>query len=62
MFAITETAFEKACEVLSREYSPIGLMASPEGYPHQVWPAGMYVFAYWAAHDCKLPQFGSVEW
>ena len=36
MSPIVETAFEKAREVLTRECSPIGLMASPEGYPH-VW-------------------------
>lgn len=36
MSAITETAFEKAREILTSECSPIGLMASPEGYPH-VW-------------------------
>ncbi|MBI5033822.1 MAG: hypothetical protein HZB51_25165 [Chloroflexi bacterium] len=33
---IIETAFEKAREILTSESSPIGLMASPEGYPH-VW-------------------------
>ncbi len=36
MKGITETAFEKAQEILARECNPIGLMASPEGYPH-VW-------------------------
>src|SRR3972149_4797101 len=36
MSILTETAYEKAQEILSRECSPIGLMASPEGYPH-VW-------------------------
>ena len=36
MSALVETAFEKAREILTSECSPIGLMASPEGYPH-VW-------------------------
>lgn len=33
---LTDTALQKAQEILGRECSPIGLMASPEGYPH-VW-------------------------
>jgi len=33
---LTETALEKAHAILGSECSPIGLMASPEGYPH-VW-------------------------
>ena len=36
MSELTETALEKAQQVLARECSPIGLIASPEGYPH-VW-------------------------
>lgn len=36
MSGLTELALEKAQEVLARECSPLGLMASPEGYPH-VW-------------------------
>lgn len=36
MTSLTEVAREKAHAVLSSECSPIGLMASPEGYPH-VW-------------------------
>ena len=36
MNELTELALEKAQEVLTRECSPLGLMASPEGYPH-VW-------------------------
>lgn len=36
MAILTDIAFEKAQEILSSECSPIGLMASPEGYPH-VW-------------------------
>ena len=33
---LTELALEKAHTILGSECSPIGLMASPEGYPH-VW-------------------------
>src|SRR5512135_335841 len=33
---LTETALQKAQAILSSECSSIGLMASPEGYPH-VW-------------------------
>jgi len=36
MTELTELALQKAREVLGRECSPLGLMASPEGYP-QVW-------------------------
>ncbi len=36
MSEITATGYEKACTVLDRACSPLGLMASPEGYPH-VW-------------------------
>jgi glycogen debranching enzyme len=36
MSELTELALEKAQEVLAQECSPLGLMASPEGYPH-VW-------------------------
>jgi len=36
MEALTEIALEKAQAILDSECSPIGLMASPEGYPH-VW-------------------------
>jgi glycogen debranching enzyme len=36
MSELTELAREKAREVLKRECSSLGLMASPEGYPH-VW-------------------------
>lgn len=34
MAPLCEIALEKALAVLSSECSPIGLMASPEGYPH----------------------------
>ena len=34
--SVTELALQKAHKVLDSECSPIGLMASPEGYPH-VW-------------------------
>ena len=36
MTSLTEVALEKAHALISSECSPIGLMASPEGYPH-VW-------------------------
>src|SRR3989337_4374003 len=36
MTTLIETALEKATAILGSECSPIGLMASPEGYPH-VW-------------------------
>lgn len=36
MEKLTNLALEKAYAILSSECSPIGLMASPEGYPH-VW-------------------------
>jgi len=36
MTELIETALEKAHAILGSECSPIGLMASPEGYPH-VW-------------------------
>ena len=36
MTTLVETALEKAHAILGSECSPIGLMASPEGYPH-VW-------------------------
>ena len=36
MTILTEIALEKAHAILGSECSPIGLMASPEGYPH-VW-------------------------
>lgn len=36
MSKLIDTAYDKAQAILARECSPIGLMASPEGYPH-VW-------------------------
>jgi glycogen debranching enzyme len=36
MSRLVDTALQKAEEILGSECSPIGLMASPEGYPH-VW-------------------------
>jgi hypothetical protein len=62
MPAIVETAFEKAREILTCECSPIGLMASPMGYPHQAWSAGMYAFAYHCVRDGHLPRFDRDEW
>ncbi len=39
-----------------------GQTGRPMGYPHQAWSAGMYVFAYRAVHDGRLPQFGGADW
>lgn len=39
-----------------------GQTGRPMGYPHQAWSAGMYVLAYRAVRDGKLPQFSSGEW
>jgi hypothetical protein len=36
MSELIQNALEKAQAILGSECSPIGLMASPEGYPH-VW-------------------------
>ena len=36
MIPLTDQAHKKACAILATECSPLGLMASPEGYPH-VW-------------------------
>ncbi len=36
MSVLTESALEKAQSLLGSKCSPIGLMASPEGFPH-VW-------------------------
>ncbi len=36
MNSLVHTAYEKAQAVLTQECSPLGLMASPEGYPH-IW-------------------------
>src|SRR5512135_2282033 len=36
MSGLTDVALDKARQILGTECSPIGLMASPEGYPH-VW-------------------------
>ncbi|MFQ5341696.1 MAG: amylo-alpha-1,6-glucosidase [Anaerolineae bacterium] len=36
MSNLIDIAYEKAQDVLAQECSPIGLMASPEGYPH-IW-------------------------
>jgi len=54
MSAITETAFEKAREILTSECSPIGLMASPEGYPH-VWARDSVITSLGAV---MLPEHG----
>ena len=36
MMEITQIAYDQACAILESACSPLGLMASPEGYPH-VW-------------------------
>jgi glycogen debranching enzyme len=36
MTSLTDLALQKAHQILNQECSPLGLMASPEGYPH-VW-------------------------
>jgi hypothetical protein len=48
MITLTDIAVEKAHAVLQSECSPIGLMASPEGYPH-VW-----------ARDCVITALGAL--
>jgi hypothetical protein len=57
MSELTEVALEKAQAILASECSPIGLMASPEDYPHQAWSAGMYVFAHHCVADNQMPIF-----
>lgn len=48
MSQLIDIALEKAQGILNRECSPIGLMASPEGYPH-VW-----------ARDCVITSLGAL--
>jgi len=50
MVPLCEIALEKALAVLSSECSPIGLMASPEGYPH-VWARDSVITALGALHS-----------
>jgi glycogen debranching enzyme len=47
---VLAVALEKAQAVLGRECSPIGLMASPEGYPH-VWARDSVITALGALHS-----------
>ena len=62
-------AFERAQVVLERACSPIGLLASPDGYlhvwamgfPHQAWSAGMYIFAHRCVEEGRMPIFESGE-
>lgn len=54
-----DMALGKAQEVLRRECSLLGLMASPEGYPHQAWSAGMYAYAYRCVTEGRVPVFDS---
>jgi glycogen debranching enzyme len=55
---LTETALQKAHAILSSECSPIGLMASPEGYPH-VWARDSVITSLGAllspGHESCLP-------
>jgi len=48
MSDLTDMAYKKAQAVLAQECSPIGLMASPEGYPH-VWARDSVITALGAA-------------
>lgn len=50
MSELTDLALEKAQAILSRECSPIGLMASPEGYPH-VWARDSVITSLGAIHS-----------
>jgi glycogen debranching enzyme len=56
--SLTETALHKAQAILSSECSPIGLMASPEGYPH-VWARDSVITSLGAllspGHETCLP-------
>ncbi len=55
---LTDEALEKAQTILSSECSPIGLMASPEGYPH-VWARDSVITSLGAlltpGHETCLP-------
>src|SRR5512137_1001373 len=57
MSSLTGVALEKAQEILGTECSPIGLMASPEGYPH-VWARDSVITSLGAllspGHECCL--------
>ena len=50
MSDLTRVALQKAESILSRECSPIGLMASPEGYPH-VWARDSVITSLGAIHS-----------
>jgi glycogen debranching enzyme len=57
MIGVTNIALEKAQDILGTECSPIGLMASPEGYPH-VWARDSVITSLGAllspGHECCL--------
>jgi glycogen debranching enzyme len=57
MSDLTDLALGKAQEILGTECSPIGLMASPEGYPH-VWARDSVITSLGAllspGHECCL--------
>jgi len=61
MVAVTTVAADRAREILEQACTPLGLMASPEGYPHQAWSAGMYLFAERCVQDGWLPVFDVAE-
>ena len=50
MSDLTDTALEKAQAILGSECSPIGLMTSPEGYPH-VWARDSVITSLGALHS-----------
>jgi glycogen debranching enzyme len=50
MLTLIDDALQKAHEILATECSPIGLMASPEGYPH-VWARDSVITALGALHS-----------
>jgi hypothetical protein len=50
MPVLIETALQKAREILGGECSPIGLMASPEGYP-QVWACDSVITSLGTLHS-----------
>ena len=62
MSVLTETALDKAQQILGTECSPIGLMASPEGYPH-VWARDSVITSLGAllspGHECCLQRLAA---
>ena len=52
MSELSDLALEKAHIILASECSPIGLMASPEGYPH-VWARDSVITSLGTLHTPK---------